>query len=591
MEQKKDIKIAAGAAKAKGARTAAADIGATAGMTGVKMTVAGATVKSADAVAANTDKDASAVNTAGVASANKINTATVKGAGTAIAPATKNATVAPTASAASLVPEQDINEQKKFRIEKLERLFALNQNPYEAVYFDVDNDSAGVLSNFEKLENAAVSLAGRIMTRRIMGKAAFCHILDGAGKIQIYVRQDAVGENIYDDFKNWDIGDIVGVTGEVFKTHTGEISVKIAAIKLLSKSLLPLPEKFHGLKDTELRYRQRYVDLISNPEVKDTFVRRSRIISKMREFLDRRGFLEVETPILNTIAGGAAARPFVTHHNTLGMQMFLRIAPELHLKRLIVGGFTRVYEIGRLFRNEGMDVRHNPEFTIMELYEAYTDYNKMMDLTEEMFCYISNEINGGTAIEFDGEKIDLGKRWARLSMIDAVKKYADLDFNKLTDKKAAERLSKKGLKIDPKKSSWGYLLMQAFEELVESRLIEPTFIIDYPIELSPLAKKKTDDSRLTQRTELFITGRELANAYSELNDPLDQRRRFLDQARLRQQGDDEAQLPDEDFVTALEYGMPPTGGLGVGVDRLVMLLTNNQSIRDVLLFPTMKPIK
>jgi lysyl-tRNA synthetase class 2 len=572
MEQKKDIKTTS-MKTAKVAKTAAG-IGA----------------KTANAAAM--DKATAAANKATVA-ANKATVAAKATAPIANAAAGAN-TQAPAFVAAPVIaaaPEQDVNEQKKFRTEKLERLFALGQNPYEAVCFDTDNDSAGVLGNFEKLENAAVSLAGRIVTRRIMGKAAFCHILDGAGKIQIYVRQDAVGESVYDDFKNWDIGDIIGITGEVFKTHMGEISVKAAAIKLLSKSLLPLPEKFHGLRDTELRYRQRYVDLISNPEVKDTFIKRSRIISKMREFLDRRGFLEVETPILNTIAGGAAARPFVTHHNTLGMQMFLRIAPELHLKRLIVGGFTRVYEIGRLFRNEGMDVRHNPEFTIMELYEAYTDYNKMMDLTEQMFCYIANEVNGGTIIEFDGEKIDLGKRWARLSMTDAVKKYADLDFDKLTDKKAEQLLSKKGLKIDLKKTSWGYLLMQAFEEFVERRLIEPTFIIDYPIELSPLAKKKTDDSRLTQRTELFITGRELANAYSELNDPLDQRRRFSDQARLRQQGDDEAQLPDEDFVTALEYGMPPTGGLGVGVDRLVMLLTNTQSIRDVLLFPTMKPVK
>lgn len=485
------------------------------------------------------------------------------------------------------VPEIDINEQRQNRINKL----SAGQNPYEITRFGKTALSGDILAKFEEMENKPVSVAGRIVSRRIMGKAGFCHILDGTGKIQIYIKLDTVGAEKFEEFKNWDIGDIIGVNGEVFKTHMGEISVKAAEILLLSKALLPLPEKFHGLTDKETRYRQRYVDLIANPEVKEVFVKRSRIISAMRSFLENKGFIEVETPMLNNIAGGAAARPFITHHNTLDIDMYLRIALELHLKRLIVGGFEKVFEIGRVFRNEGMDNKHNPEFTMMELYEAYTDLNGMMDITEEMVRFIAQEVAGGVVVEYGEYTVDLGKPWRRVTMLEAVKEVTKLDFDKLSEEKAKQELKKLGVKIDPKKSSWGYLLMEAFDQLVEKTLIQPTFITNYPIEVSPLAKKKASDQRLTERTELFITGRELANAYSELNDPLDQKQRFFEQMKLKEKGDDEAQMLDDDFVTALEYGMPPTGGLGIGVDRLVMLLTNQSSIRDILLFPTMKPIK
>lgn len=482
----------------------------------------------------------------------------------------------------------DINEQRQNRVNKLA---AAKENPYETTRFDKTALSAEIIANFESMERQTVAVAGRIVTRRLMGKAAFCHILDGAGKIQLYVKSDDVGEEVFEEFKNWDIGDIVGARGFVFKTKTGETSVHAQEITLLSKALIPLPEKWHGLTDKETRYRQRYVDLISNPEVKEIFIKRSRIISAMRNFLESKGFIEVETPMLNNIAGGASARPFITHHNTLDIDMYMRIALELHLKRLIVGGFEKVFEIGRVFRNEGMDNRHNPEFTMMELYEAYTDLNGMMNITEEMIRHIAVLVTGGGVVEYGEHTVDLNKPWRRVTMIDAVKEVTKLDFAKLTTEKAKAGLEKLGLKTDPKKQTWGHLLVAAFDEFVETTLIQPTFIIDYPIEVSPLAKKKACDPRLTERTELFITGRELANAYSELNDPIDQRQRFVEQMKLKAGGDEEAQPMDEDFVTALEYGMPPTGGLGIGIDRLVMLLTNQASIRDILLFPTMRPIK
>ena len=423
-----------------------------------------------------------------------------------------------------------------------------------------------------------------------MGKASFCHILDGEGTIQIYVRKDMIGDEPYAEFKAWDIGDIVGVEGEVFRTHMGEISVKAEKITLLSKSLLPLPEKFHGLKDNDLRYRQRYVDLIANPEVKRTFVLRSKIIKCVREFLDNRGFIEVETPVLNTIAGGATARPFITHHNTLNIDMYMRIAPELYLKRLIVGGFEKVYEIGRLFRNEGMDVRHNPEFTTVELYQAYVDFHEMMDISQQMFCYIADTVLGTRKLTYGDVEVDLDN-WSRLTMLEAVKQYTGVDFTNMNDDDAVQAAEKLGAPCEKNKQTWGYALYEVFDRLVEEHLVQPTFIYDYPVEVSPLAKKSVKDPRLTERFEFFITAREMGNAFSELNDPIDQKERFMAQVKQRETGDDEAQMMDEDFVTALEYGMPPTGGLGIGIDRMVMLFTNQSSIRDVLLFPTMKPIK
>lgn len=485
--------------------------------------------------------------------------------------------------------EQDFTEVVRVRREKLQHLIESGKNPYEITKYDIDSDSKDIAEKFD--ENAArrVSIAGRIVSRRIMGKASFCHILDNEGTVQIYVRKDVVGDEAYAEFKSWDIGDIIGLKGEVFRTHMGEISVKADSLTLLSKSLLPLPEKFHGLKDNDLRYRQRYVDLIANPEVKRTFVLRSKIIGCVREFLDNRGFIEVDTPILNTIAGGASARPFITHHNTLDIDMYMRIAPELYLKRLIVGGFEKVYEMGRLFRNEGMDVRHNPEFTTVELYQAYVDFEEMMNIAQEMFCYIADKVLGTRQIVYGDVTVDLD-HWERLTMLESVKKYTGVDFAGMSGDEAVAAAEKLGAPCEDNKKTWGYALYEVFDRLVEDHLTQPTFIYDYPVEVSPLAKKSVKDPRLTERFEFFITNREMGNAFSELNDPIDQRERFMAQVRQREGGDDEAQMMDEDFVTALEYGMPPTGGLGIGIDRMVMLFTNQASIRDVLLFPTMKPI-
>ena len=484
---------------------------------------------------------------------------------------------------------QDENEIYQQRKDKLEALVKEGKNPYEKVRFDKTHYSLDIIDNFEKLEGNVVLIAGRMVSRRVMGKASFAHLQDNLGKIQIYLKADNL-EADYEEFKKWDIGDILGVTGTVFKTHKGEVSLNVSKIELLSKSLLPLPEKYHGLKDTDLRYRQRYLDLIANPEVKNAFILRSKIISAIREYLDMQGYLEVETPILNTIAGGASARPFETFHNTLGLKMFMRIAPELYLKRLVVGGFEKVYELGRMFRNEGMSVKHNPEFTMVELYAAYNDYNDMMTLTENIYNYVIDKIGLDKTITYEGTEVNLSAPFRRLSMLDAVKEYVGIDFFKTTDVETLKKLvESKGVETDA--NTWGGLLYAAFDQRVESKMIQPTFVTDYPIEESPLAKKKPSDPRLTERFEMFICGREMANAYSELNDPIDQRSRFLTQAEKRAAGDEEAQMNDEDFVKALEYGMPPTGGLGIGIDRLVMLLTNSSSIRDVILFPTMKPKK
>lgn len=484
--------------------------------------------------------------------------------------------------------EEDVSELIAIRRKKLEELTAQGNNPYEKVRFDRSAYSSDIKDNFELFEGKEVALAGRMMSKRIMGKASFANIADYKGNIQLYVRKDEIGEEEYLEFKKYDIGDIIGIIGEVFVTHMGEISVKVKSIELLSKSLLPLPEKFHGLKDQDLRYRQRYVDLIVNPEVKKTFIVRSKIVSGIREFLDNEGFIEVDTPILNTIAGGASARPFVTHHNTLDIDMYMRIAPELYLKRLIVGGFDKVYEMGRLFRNEGMDPRHNPEFTTVELYQAYTDYNGMMDITEKMFIYLAKKVKGELKFEYQGEEISFEAPWQRLTMAEAVKKVTGIDFEKDDLALNIEKANEIGVELDSD-ASWGKALYEVFDQKVEETLVQPTFIIDYPVEVSPLAKRKASDNRLTERFEFFISRREMGNAFSELNDPIDQKNRFLEQVKERENGDDEAQMMDEDFVTALEYGLPPTGGLGIGVDRLVMLLTDQFSIRDVLLFPTMKP--
>lgn len=487
--------------------------------------------------------------------------------------------------------EQDVNELLKIKRQKLFDLQEEGKDPFKIVKYDQTHHSKEILDGFEGLDGKEVSIAGRIMSKRGMGKASFCDIQDRDGRIQVYVRMDAIGNDQYDDFKKYDIGDIIGVAGTVFKTHKGEISVRAKNVLLLSKSIQNLPEKWHGLKDVDLRYRQRYVDLIVNPDVKETFLTRGKIISAIRKYLDERDFLEVETPILNTIAGGASARPFITHHNTLDMDLYLRIAPELYLKRLIVGGLERVYEIGRMFRNEGMSIKHNPEFTMMELYQAYADYKEMMVLTENMISSIAKDVLGTTVIEYQGQKIDLTPPWNRLTMIDAVKEYSGIDFNEIkTDEEAKKAARSKNLQVEDN-ATRGEILNLMFEEFVEENLIQPTFIIDYPVEISPLTKKKPDNPALTERFELFITGREMANAYSELNDPIDQKERFLDQVRKREAGDEEANMMDDDYVTALEYGLPPTGGLGIGIDRLIILLTNSASIRDVLLFPTMKNIK
>lgn len=484
--------------------------------------------------------------------------------------------------------EQDLNELLKIRREKLVELQEKGRNPFELTKFNVDYHSNDIIDNFEELEGKEVSIAGRIMTKRVMGKASFCHVADRNGQIQSYVRKDAIGEEDYAEFKHYDLGDIVGIKGEVFRTQKGEISVKAHEVTLLSKSLQILPEKFHGLKDTDTRYRQRYLDLIVNPEVKNTFITRSNIIKEIRNVLDGKGYLEVETPVLNTISGGASARPFITHHNALDMELYMRIALELPLKRLIVGGFERVYEIGRVFRNEGLSVRHNPEFTLLELYEAYTDYHGMMDITEELIRTVAKNVLGTTTVTYDETEIDLGKPFARLSMLDAVKKYANVDFDEIkTDEEAKELADKHEIEYE-KHHKKGDILNLFFEEYVEEHLVQPTFITDHPVEISPLAKRKPEKPDYTERFELFITKREFANAFSELNDPIDQRDRFKRQEELRAAGDEEASMIDEDFLTALEYGMPPTGGLGIGIDRLVMLLTDSYSIRDVLLFPTMK---
>ena len=484
---------------------------------------------------------------------------------------------------------QGLNEILRIRRMKLEELQKNNKDPYKVVKYDVSHSTKFIIDNFEDMEGKDVSIAGRIMSKRDMGKASFCDIQDRDGRIQIYIRVNEIGEEAYEGFKKFDIGDFLGVKGEVFRTRKGDISVKASEIQLLSKSLRPLPEKWHGLKDVDLRYRQRYLDLIVNPDVRETFITRSKIIRAIRSFLDERGFLEVETPLLNVIPGGANARPFITHHNTLDIDLYLRIAPELYLKRLIVGGLEKVYELGRMFRNEGMSVKHNPEFTLMEVYEAYTDYVGMMELTESLISKVAEEVLGTTVITYQGEKVDLTPPWIRMTMIEAVKEYAGVDFDKIeTDEEARQIAKEKSLEVE-EGATKGEILFLMFEEFAEKHLVQPTFIMDYPVEVSPLTKRKPERPELTERFELFITGREMANAYSELNDPIDQKERFLDQVRKREAGDEEANMMDEDFVTALEYGMPPTGGLGIGVDRLVMLLTDSYSIRDVLLFPTMKP--
>lgn len=486
--------------------------------------------------------------------------------------------------------EEQLSEQVKIRREKLENLRQKGCDPFKITSYKVSAYSQDIKDNFENFDQNDVSVAGRIMTWRDMGKANFIDIADGKGRIQVYVRINDVGEDSFAEFKTWDIGDIVGITGFVFKTRRGEISIHAKEIKLLAKSILPLPEKWHGLTNQDLRYRQRYVDLIVNPEVKDTFIKRSLIISEMRNFLNERGFLEVETPLLHNEAGGANARPFITHHNSLNIDLYLRIALELHLKRLIVGGIDKVYEIGRVFRNEGMDTRHNPEFTLIELYQAYTDYNGMMELIEEMLRYIFNKVLGTAVIKYGDVELNFEKPFERLSMVDAVKKYANIDFDKIKTVEEAKALADEHHIEYEKRHGKGDILNLFFETYVEDKLVQPTFLMNHPVEISPLAKKMPENPEYTERFELFVAGRELANAFSELNDPIDQRERFEAQALLKAQGDDEAQGVDEDFLNALSYGMPPTGGLGMGVDRLVMLLTDNASIRDVLLFPTMKPL-
>ena len=488
--------------------------------------------------------------------------------------------------------ELDINHLMQIRREKLQELQEQGKDPFEITNFNRTNTAGEIKSNYEKFEQKDVTVCGRIMAKRIMGKASFCTIQDYDEKIQSYVSINDLGEESYKAFKTFDIGDIIGITGFVFKTRTEEISVHAKEVTLLSKSLRPLPEKFHGLKDPDLRYRQRYTDLIVNPEVKQTFLLRSKIISNIRKILDEKGYLEVETPILNTISGGATARPFITHHNSLNIEMYLRIALELNLKRLIVGGFDRVYELGRVFRNEGMDIRHNPEFTMLELYAAYQDYHDMMDITEEIFSRTAQEVLGTTKITYQGQEIDLKPGWKRISMIDSIKEVTGIDFNEINTNEEAVKLAKeRNLEIpDKTKETRGDVISIFFDEYVEKTLIQPTFIYDYPVEISPLAKKSPKDKRLTERFEAFIGGREYGNAFSELNDPIDQYERFKKQVEAREAGDEEAGMMDEDYIQALEIGLPPTGGLGIGIDRLIMLLTDAASIRDVLLFPTMKPL-
>ncbi|MBQ5764903.1 MAG: lysine--tRNA ligase [Clostridia bacterium] len=487
---------------------------------------------------------------------------------------------------------EQLSEILQVRRDKLSDLKAAGKDPYQITKYDVDNDSANIKANFDELAEKTVSIAGRMVGRRIMGKASFCNIQDSTGNIQVYVRRDDVGEEEYAAFKKYDIGDIIGFEGFVFKTKTEEISVHATGLKLLSKSLLPLPEKFHGLTNNDLRFRQRYVDLIVNEGVKRNFIIRSQFIKFMRKYLDDMKYIEVETPVLNTIVGGAAAIPFVTHHNTLNIPMYMRIATELPLKRLIVGGMDRVYEIGRIFRNEGMDPKHNPEFTTVELYQAYADFHDMMDIAEGIIAGAAKEILGTYEVEWLGEKIDLTPGWRRLTMVDAVKEYVGIDFGAITDDAEAVAAAEKiGVELaETADKTWGNALYACFDQRVEEKLIQPTFITMYPVEVSPLTKASPEDPRLTERFELFVCHSELANAYSELNDPIVQRERFMKQLELRERGDDEAEMLDEDFLTAMEYGMPPTGGMGIGIDRAVMLLTNSDSIREVILFPTMKPL-
>lgn len=494
-----------------------------------------------------------------------------------------------TRNQAPVEQEVDVNEVRKVRIEKLNELVAKGENPFEITSYNRTATAGEILANYDKFEGQIVSIAGRLMSKRIMGKASFGHIMDSDGRMQGYFSRDDMGVDEYQAFKKLDVGDIVGIEGFVFKTKTGEISVHVKKVTLLTKSLLPLPEKFHGLKDPELRFRQRYVDLIANPEVKDVFIKRSKIISTIREVLDKKGFIEVETPVLNTLAGGANARPFITHHNTLDIDMYMRIATELHLKRCIVGGFEKVYEIGRQFRNEGMDTKHNPEFTTIELYQAYVDYNEMMNITEELYTTAAERVCGGLDITYQGTPLSLKTPWERLTMVQAVKKYTGLDFDNEPLETLIAAGNEMGLEMSPD-TSWGHALYNIFDAFVEEKLTGPVFITDYPVEVSPLAKKKPSDPRLTERFEFFICASEGGNAFSELNDPIDQRSRFEQQMLAKAKGDDEAQPYDEDFCNALEYGMPPTGGLGIGIDRMVMFLTDSASIRDVLLFPTMKPI-
>ncbi|MDD4112808.1 MAG: lysine--tRNA ligase [Herbinix sp.] len=486
--------------------------------------------------------------------------------------------------------EQDIHELLKVKRDKLTELQDKGKDPFQIMKYDVSHHSLDITEDFEGFEGKTVSIAGRIMTKRVMGKASFCNVRDLKGDIQAYVRRDDIGEEPYADFKKYDIGDIIGLEGEVFKTHSGEISIKAKSLVLLSKSLQILPEKFHGLKDTDTRYRQRYVDLIVNPEVRDTFIKRSQIIREIRNYLDDNSFMEVETPVLVPNAGGAAARPFSTHHNALDQDIFLRISLELYLKRLIVGGMERVYEISRVFRNEGLSVRHNPEFTLLELYQAYTDYYGMMNLVEDLFRTVAKKVLGTTTVTYQGEEIDLSAPFERLTMVDAIKKYANIDFNEIKDEASAKALAKEHNIEFEKRHKRGDIINLFFEKYVEEKLVQPTFIMDHPVEISPLASRKPDNPDYTERFELFITRREFANAFSELNDPIDQRGRFDAQEALRAAGDEEANETDEDFMTALEYGMPPTGGIGIGIDRLIMLLTDSAAIRDVLLFPTMKSI-
>ncbi len=489
-------------------------------------------------------------------------------------------------------PEQNLSQLLQIRRDKLKELQQAGRDPFENTKYVVNNDSANIKENFDALEGQSVSIAGRLMSKRGMGKVSFCDLQDKSGRIQLYARKDEMEEADYADFKKYDIGDIVGVEGVVFRTQRGEMSVRVVKPTLLSKSLLPLPEKFHGLTNQEMRYRQRYVDLIVNPEVKRNFVIRSQFIKHVRDFLDSRGYMEVETPVLNSISGGATARPFITHHNTLDIDMYMRIATELPLKRLIVGGMDRVYEIGRIFRNEGMDPKHNPEFTSVELYEAYADFNDMMDLFEDLLATAAEKLLGTYKIKWQGEEIDLTPGWPRMPMHEAVKKYVGIDFMAIdSDEEAVAAAKAIGVELpETAPKTWGNALYECFDQRVEEKLIQPTFITMHPVDVSPLAKRSPKDPRLTERFELFICHSEMGNAFSELNDPIDQRQRFQKQVELRDNGDDEAGMMDEDFITALEYGLPPTGGLGIGIDRCVMMLTNSDSIREVILFPTMKPL-